>query len=73
MRHRFIIQRPQRPFRATAVAELAQVSFWDALILATAKHAGAAQLYSEDLNSGWTIAGGDAISIGSLKRINWHA
>jgi predicted nucleic acid-binding protein len=43
--------------RATELAELAQVSFWDALILAAAEQAGASQLYSEDLNSGQIIAG----------------
>jgi hypothetical protein len=34
------------------------ISFWDALILAAAaEEAGAYQLYSEDLNTGQTIAG----------------
>jgi predicted nucleic acid-binding protein len=48
---------PETILRGTELAELAQVSFWDALILASAEEAGAAQLYSEDLNSGQTIAG----------------
>jgi len=48
---------PDTILRATELAELAQVSFWDALILASAEQAGAEQLYSEDLNSGPTIAG----------------
>jgi predicted nucleic acid-binding protein len=48
---------PETVLRATELAELAQVSFWDALILASAEQAGATQLYSEDLNSGQTIAG----------------
>lgn len=54
------VQHPTTPttiLRATELAELAQISFWDALILASAEQAGAAQLYSEDLNSGQVIAG----------------
>ncbi len=43
--------------RATDIAEMAQISFWDALIIAAAEQAGAAQLYSEDLNDGQSIAG----------------
>jgi predicted nucleic acid-binding protein len=43
--------------RATHIAEMAQISFWDALIVASAEQAGAAHLYSEDLNAGQTIAG----------------
>jgi len=43
--------------RATDIAELAQISFWDALIVASAEQAGAAELYSEDLNDGQSIAG----------------
>jgi predicted nucleic acid-binding protein len=43
--------------RATDIAELAQISFWDALIVAAAEQAGAAQLLSEDLNNGQAIAG----------------
>jgi predicted nucleic acid-binding protein len=43
--------------RASDLADLAQISFWDALILASAEQAGAAQLYSEDLNSGQSIVG----------------
>ena len=54
------VQHPTTPdtiLRATELAELAQVSFWNALILASAEQSGAAHLYSEDLNSGQTIAG----------------
>ena len=54
------VQHPTTPetiLRATELAELAEVSFWDALILASAEQAGASQLYSEDLNAGQTIAG----------------
>lgn len=43
--------------RATDIAELAQISFWDALIVVAAEQAGAAQVYSEDLNDGQAIAG----------------
>jgi predicted nucleic acid-binding protein len=43
--------------RASDIAEMAQISFWDALILASAEQAGAAQLYSEDLNGGQSIVG----------------
>jgi predicted nucleic acid-binding protein len=34
-----------------------QVSFWDALVIAAAHHAGAAVLYSEDLSHGQTYGG----------------
>jgi predicted nucleic acid-binding protein len=43
--------------RATDIADLAQVSFWDALIVAAAEQAGAGLLLSEDLNDGQSIAG----------------
>ena len=43
--------------RAIDVAALAQISFWDALIVASAEQAQATQIYSEDLNAGQTIAG----------------
>ena len=43
--------------RATQIAEMAQISFWDGLIVASAEQVGAAQIYSEDLNDGQTIAG----------------
>ena len=42
------------PDRAAA---LAQIQFWDALIVAAAEQADASRLYSEDLNPGQTIAG----------------
>jgi predicted nucleic acid-binding protein len=41
--------------RAIDVAALAQISFWDALIVASAEQAQATQIYSEDLNAGQTI------------------
>ena len=43
--------------RAADVAEMAEISFWDALIVASAEDAGATMLYSEDLNEGQMIAG----------------
>jgi predicted nucleic acid-binding protein len=43
--------------RASDIAELAQLSFWDALILAAAEQVNAASLYSEDLNANQVIAG----------------
>ncbi|MBA2322243.1 MAG: hypothetical protein H0V89_13945 [Deltaproteobacteria bacterium] len=36
---------------------LEPISFWDALIVKAAAHAGCAVLYSEDLPAGRTIAG----------------
>jgi predicted nucleic acid-binding protein len=36
---------------------MAQISFWDALIVASAEQAGATQLLTDDLNSGQSIAG----------------
>ncbi len=43
--------------RASHLADLAQISFWDALIVASAEQAGAASIYSEDLSDGQLIAG----------------
>ena len=43
--------------RASHLAELAQVSFWDALIVAAAEQAGATVLLSEDFQAGQAIAG----------------
>jgi predicted nucleic acid-binding protein len=48
---------PETVLRATDVAELSQLSFWDALIVAAAEQAGAAELLSEDFNDGQVIAG----------------
>lgn len=48
---------PETVVRATDIAELAQIPFWDALIVAAAEQVGAAQLLSEDLNEGQAIAG----------------
>ncbi|MGH8218702.1 MAG: PIN domain-containing protein [Steroidobacteraceae bacterium] len=43
--------------RAADIADMAEISFWDALIVASAEEAGATMLYSEDLNPGQLIAG----------------
>jgi len=43
--------------RAIDIAAVAQIQFWDALIVASAEQADATHLYSEDLNAGQTIAG----------------
>lgn len=43
--------------RATELAELARISFWDALIVASAEEVDAEELLSEDLNDGQAIAG----------------
>ena len=48
---------PETVLRATDIAELSQLSFWDALIVAAAEQAGADHLLSEDLNDGQAIAG----------------
>ncbi len=43
--------------RAAEISELAQISFWDALIVASAEEARADELLSEDLGDGRAIAG----------------
>lgn len=43
--------------RASEIAEVAQISFWDGMIVAAAERCGAATLYTEDLNDGQIIAG----------------
>ena len=43
--------------RATEISELARISFWDALIVASAEEVDAAELLSEDLSDGQAIAG----------------
>jgi predicted nucleic acid-binding protein len=43
--------------RATELAELARISFWDALIVASAEEVDAEELLSEDLSDGQAIAG----------------
>jgi predicted nucleic acid-binding protein len=48
---------PATVTRAIDIGALAQICFWDALIVASAEQAGATTLYSEDLAAGQTIAG----------------
>lgn len=48
---------PDTVTRAIDIADLAQISFWDALIVASAEQAAATAIYSEDLNAGQSIAG----------------
>lgn len=43
--------------RASEIAELSKLSFWDGLIVASAEQAGATHLYTEDLNTGQSIVG----------------
>ena len=43
--------------RATEIAEVWHVSFWDAMIVAAAEQSGAEQLLTEDLTPGQKIAG----------------
>ena len=42
---------------AFQIEDEARISFWDALILAAARKAGAVRVLSEDLNTGQRIAG----------------
>jgi predicted nucleic acid-binding protein len=48
---------PATVTRAIDIVALAQIAFWDALIVASAEQAGATTLFSEDLGAGQTIAG----------------
>ena len=43
--------------RATEISDLARISFWDALIVASAEQVDANELLSEDLHDGQAIAG----------------
>jgi predicted nucleic acid-binding protein len=43
--------------RAAEISDLARISFWDALIVASAEEVDADELLSEDLNDGQEIAG----------------
>jgi predicted nucleic acid-binding protein len=43
--------------RAIVIAVLAQIQFWDALIVASAEQAAATYLYTEDLDHGQSIVG----------------
>jgi predicted nucleic acid-binding protein len=48
---------PATVTRAIDIAAMAQIQFWDALIVASAEQADATHLYSEDLNTDQAIAG----------------
>jgi predicted nucleic acid-binding protein len=48
---------PETVLRAVEISELAQLSFWDGLVVASAEQSGASLLYSEDLQAGRMIAG----------------
>jgi predicted nucleic acid-binding protein len=48
---------PESVLRASEIQERHRLSFWDSLILAAATQAGAAILYTEDLNHGQVIEG----------------
>jgi predicted nucleic acid-binding protein len=48
---------PDTVTRAIDIAEMAQITFWDALIVAAAEQVQATYIYSEDLNAGQSIAG----------------
>jgi predicted nucleic acid-binding protein len=43
--------------RAADIADMARISFWDALIVASAEEVDAEEILSEDLNEGQAIAG----------------
>lgn len=43
--------------RATEICDLARISFWDALIVASAEDVAADEILSEDLNAGQSIVG----------------
>src|SRR5258708_23372363 len=43
---------PDTVTRAIDIAEMAQIMFWDALIVAAAEQVRATHIYSEDLNAG---------------------
>jgi predicted nucleic acid-binding protein len=48
---------PAENSAAFRIEDEARISFWDALIVAAARKAGAARILSEDLNAGQTISG----------------
>ncbi len=48
---------PDTVTRAIDIAEMAQIIFWHALIVASAEQVQATHVYSEDLNAGRIIAG----------------
>ena len=48
---------PKNKIAQIGLADQAKLSFWDALIVLAAVRAGAAVLYTEDLNNGQEILG----------------
>jgi predicted nucleic acid-binding protein len=48
---------PHTIIEAIDISEEARISFWDALIIAAAKQANCAEVYTEDLNDGQMIRG----------------
>ena len=48
---------PAETSAAFRIEDEARISFWDGLIVAAARKAGAVRILSEDLNAGQTIAG----------------
>jgi predicted nucleic acid-binding protein len=48
---------PETVIRAAELSELAQLSFWDGLIVAAAEQVSATAILSEDMNTGQVIAG----------------
>jgi predicted nucleic acid-binding protein len=48
---------PAETSAAFRIEDEARIRFWDALIVAAARKAGAVRIMSEDLNAGQTIAG----------------
>jgi hypothetical protein len=53
---------PDTVTRVMGIANLAQISFWDGLIVASAEHATATVIYNEDLNTGRAIAGMEIVN-----------
>lgn len=55
--HWCVATTPQEIQEAFLIEDRARISFWDALIVASAARAGATKILSEDLNPGQRIAG----------------
>lgn len=52
--------------RATELAQLARISFWDALLVASAEEVDADELLSEDLTDGQEIGGVRIVNLNPL-------
>jgi predicted nucleic acid-binding protein len=57
---------------AFRIEDEAGIGFWDALIVVAARKAGAAQILSEDLHAGQTIAGVRIENPFTTERATWH-